>query len=71
MFNPSTEPPHRSCTSKAIAMLFNQDGACFRFEADDHFFVFMSTAVDEINETIGNGLLADIYPILRVSMMDL
>ena len=70
MFNPSTEPPHRSCTSKIIVMLFNQDGAYFRFESDDPSFVFMSTSLDEANETIGNGLLADVYPILKVSVMD-
>ena len=66
----SIKPSHHSCTSKSFAILFSQDGVRSRFESDDPLFVFISAALDETNEARGNGLLADIYPILRVSIMD-
>ena len=63
---PSINLSHLVVGLKIKALLFNQD-MCFSFEPDDPFFVFVSTAIDEFNENVGNGILADIYPILKVS----
>ena len=38
----------------------------FRFEMDDPFFTYIISEMDRINDTVGNGLLADIFPILQV-----
>ena len=33
---------------------------------DDPFFSYITSELDKMNESIGNGVLADIFPILQV-----